>query len=48
MASSNLLADEVKMDFDVLSVGVKNKICCKVGCTDVVTVKDGNGGERNI
>lgn len=45
-ASSNLLADKVKINFDVLGVGVKNEINRKVSCTKVVTMKDRSRGEE--
>lgn len=40
-----MLANKVKVDFDVLGESVKNWICHEVGCFDIVTVKDRSGGE---
>lgn len=46
--SGNLFTNKVKIDLDVLGVGVKNEIDREIGCTEVVIVKDGCGGEGKM
>lgn len=45
---SNLLADEVEVNLDVLRVTVVNRIDCHVDCTNVVAIDNGHRRNRDM
>lgn len=47
-SSGNLLVDEMKIEFSVLSASMKDGIGCEVGHTEVAIVKSGSRGKGKM